>query len=214
MRLADRLRIAPPALDASISDWRLWLFKWLTDNPDFIEKVFRPQSLGELFGKSYRDLEDDTARANFALPRLKKLSYLWMAGKPLCKLEAALGTPADKLKTCDGARKFVLRIVPELAYLFSLPTQLLQRTEADAPEPKPTSPALYQLALCARLGFDAHEKAALNYQARSARFSRISLHKHFDLVVPYLRPASADETWEQTMDRVEAASMEELDNRE
>ena len=214
LRLADRLRMAPPAPDASISDWHRWLFKWLTDNPDLIGKVFRPQSLGELFGKSYRDLEDDTARASFALPRLKKLSRLWMSGKPLCKLEAALGTPADKLKTCDGARKFVLRIVPELAYLFGLPVQLLQRAEADAPEPKPIPPALSQLALCARLGFDTHEKAALNYQLRSAHFSRISLHKHFDPVVPYLRPAPADETWEQTLDRVEAASMEELDNRE
>ncbi|MEE8099215.1 MAG: hypothetical protein V3T13_04710 [Hyphomicrobium sp.] len=212
-RLADRLGKAPPAPDASVSFWRRWLFKWLKDNPDIHGKVFRLQSLSELFGKPYRSLEDDTARADYALPRLENLSRLWMAGKPLCKLEAALGMTVDKLRTCDGARKFVLRIVPELAYLFSLPAQLLQLAEADAPEPKPIPSALAQLARCVRLGFDTHEKAALNFQLGSAHFSRIQLHKHFDIVAPYLKSAPAVETWEQTLDRVKAASMKELNNR-
>jgi len=53
-------------------------------------------------------------------------------GKPLTDLEEALGTPVDKLKTCIGARKFVLRVLPELSYLFGVPALLTQRQAASA----------------------------------------------------------------------------------
>ena len=212
-RLSNRLEGGAPASDASVLDWCRWLFKWLMDNPDLLSKAFRSQSLSGLFGNSFSHLEDDTTRAEYAVPRLRKLTRLWMLGKPLKALELALGTPSGKLKTCNDARKFVLRIVPELAYLFSLPAQILQQNETNASEPKNISPVLTQLGRCIRLGFDTLEKAALNQQYSSPRLSRTQIHRHFNLIAPYLKPAPVDESWNETFGRVKLAVEAEFANR-
>ena len=212
-RLAGAIAETPPQAGAPVPVWRRWFFAWLAANPDLVERVFRKQSLDELFGKTFESIEDTNERAVYALPYLKTLAHLWMAGKPLCDLEAALGTNPKKLKTCTRARRFVLRIVPDLVYLFGLPALLHQRKDAVDSKSTSVPPALLQLGRCARLGVNMHEKVALNDQLRAARFSRRQLHQHFALIRPYLSPATDNEAWDQTLDRVEAASEKELNNR-
>jgi hypothetical protein len=50
-----------------------------------------------------------------------------MQGATLASLEQALGTPVAGLGYCENAREFILRIVPELAYVYSLLPQLYAR---------------------------------------------------------------------------------------
>ena len=139
--------------------------------------------------------------------RLNRLADYWMSGKPLRDLELALGIEPTKLKTCDGARKFVLRIVPNLAYAFSLPTLLKQQLEStDEADAGLVPTQLAQLAYCMRHGFDTHEKAALSHHLRRERLSRVMLHERFNEIQPYLATAAADETWEGTLRRVQAAN--------
>lgn len=211
--LAADIGSTPMLAEATVRDWRKWLFRWMAARPAVALRLFRPDSLGDLFGTEYRKLDSDADRIAFALPKLKLLMLRWMAGNPLSRIEQALGTPADKLGTCDGARKFVLRIVPELAYLFGLPLLILQSQIKRSLAPAAIPAALSQLGRCARLGLDDHEKAALNYVLRKARYSRIEIHARFDDLNPHIQPAQGTEQWEQTVDRIETAVISELNRR-
>jgi len=210
--LSLALATSPPP-EAGIPEWRSWIFNWLSGTPDLLSKVFRPHSLEGLFGRHYKILKDDAARAAFALPKLETLCRLWMEGEPLSSLEAALGVEAKKLKTCVSARKFVIRLVPELSYLFGLPAQLLSHAAKDNDETKPVPPAADQLARCVRRGLNNLEQLALRSLMHTARLSRTQLHKHFNLVMPYLGSSKSGETWEQVLDRVEDAMMAEVNAR-
>ena len=205
--LAQRLASRAPPVEASVTEWRRWIFAWFLDNPDILDQILRGDELDSLFGRPFNKMEEKAERTRYAIPRLDKLAHYWMSGRPLRDLEVALGVEPTKLKTCDGARKFVLRIVPSLAYAFNLPallTQHLASTEDVDTDFVP--PQLTQLAYCMRHGFDSHEKAALNHHIRSERLCRVMLHERFNAIQPYLAAAFAEETWEETLRRVKAAN--------
>ena len=204
--LANRLTSAPPSAQASVSEWRRWFFRWLADSPEFLDQVVRRHDLDSLFGSPFKTLEEDQERADYALPLLNRLTRLWMEGHPLRDLEIALGIDAAKLKTCDGARKFVIKIVPSLAHASSLPSLLKQQLEStDGSDVRLVEPQLAQFAFCVKHGFDRHEKAALYVELREERPSRVMLHKRFKAIRPYLASVSPDETWDETLRRVRAA---------
>ena len=204
--LAQRLVSAPPSRQASVTKWRRWFFKWLNDQPDLIDQVFRRDDLDTLFGKPFNRMEENKERAAYAVPRLDKLTGCWMSGRPLRDLELVLRIDPTKLKTCDGARKFVIRIVPSLAHACSLPALLRHHsTTSDESEAGFVPPQLAQLAHCVRHGFDSHEMAALDLELRHERLSRVMVHQRFKEIQACLDDTPEDETWEGTLERVKAA---------
>ena len=204
--LANRLRSSPPAAQASVSAWRRWFFRWLADSPAYLDQVVRSQDLDSLFGRPFKRIDNDQERADYAIPLLNRLTRLWMKGHPLRDLEIELGVNPRKLKTCDGARKFVIKIVPSLAHASGLPAQIKQYLEStDGSDIGLVEPQLAQFAFCVRHGFNKHEKAALYVELREERLSRVMLHKRFKAIRPYLATASPDETWDETLRRVRAA---------
>lgn len=204
--LANRLTSAPPPALASVSKWRRWFFGWLADNPGFLDQLFRRDDLDSLFGSSFKKFETEQERADYAVPVLKQLTRLWMKGCPLRDLEIALGIEHTKLKTCVGARKFVIRIVPSLAHASSLPAMLKQHLEStNGSAVSLVEPQLSQFAFCIRHGFDNHEKAALYVELREERLARVTVHKRFKAIRSHLTSAAHDETWEGTLRRVRAA---------
>jgi hypothetical protein len=189
----------------TVADWRRWFFRWIGDNGELFDQVFRSETIDDLFGEPVSVLEDSSDRCKAALPYLKKLTRLWMKGKPLSDLELALDTPADKLKTCIGARKFVLRVLPELSYLFGVPALLRQRQKADDNESADLSPALTKLNACVRRGYHSYDQAALGYELRAEKLSRRQLHARFEELKPHIPAAAENETWEQVIDRIDSA---------
>ena len=205
--LAQRLDSSAPSMEASVTEWRRWIFSWLLDHPDILEQILQRDELDSLFGKPFNKMEKEGERTRYAVPRLNKLAHYWMSGRPLRYLEVALGVEPTKLKTCNGARRFVMKIVPSLAYAFSLPTLLKQHLEStDEGDADFVSPQLAQLAYCMRHGFDTHEKAALSHHLRREHLCRVILHERFNAIQPYLAAPSAEETWEATLRRVKAAN--------
>lgn len=202
-RLSEALENADD--NHTVADWRRWFFRWIGDNGDLFDQVFRRETIDDLFGKPVSDIEDSSDRCKAALPYVKKLTKLWMKGKPLSDLELALDTSVDKLKTCIGARKFVLRVLPEISYLFGVPALLRQRQKADDNEPAVLSPALTKLNACVRRGYHSYDQAALGYELRAEKLSRRQLHARFEELKPYIHAAPEDETWEQAIDRIDSA---------
>jgi hypothetical protein len=178
--LGNWLNGRPVVDDASIGDWREAVFDWLEQRPALIPSLLRREGLEGLLGAPYRRLQDDDARGRLALPTLRGLSREWMAGSTLAAIEHAFGTPLVRLGRCEAAREFVLRVVPELAYLFSLPSQIAQAlgTEAEAGEQRYGSIDLDVLASCVREGYDRPEKLALRL-IRRRDLSRVMVHRQF-----------------------------------
>ena len=94
-----------------------------------------------------------------------------MAGNTLADLDRAFGTEEHLIGKCKTAREFVLRIVPELAYIFGFPGQVFQALAAENGEQVDPPLGLVTLSSCVREGVDKIEKLALR-QYRRGRVSR------------------------------------------
>lgn len=209
-KLAEDLSSEVVAKNRNIKDWRVWLFDWIAANPNLFDQAFRPSSINELFGGEFAMLEDSNERAERALPVLRDLTKRWMTGETIREIQLALGTKEQDLKRCVDARKFVLRVVPELAYLFGLPAFLVQRRSKDEVE---LSSSLAKLGACVRQGYRSVEQAALAYYMRNEKLARRATMRQFKLVKPYLKAAPIGETWDQTVSRVESAIIAEINAR-
>ena len=209
-KLAADLTDAVIEKNRSIEDWRVWLFDWIAGNSGLFDQAFRPSSINELFGPEFALMEDSKERADHALPILRDLTRRWMAGETIRELQLVLGTAEDKLKWCVDARRFVLRVVPELAYLLGLPAFLVQRRSN---EDDGLPAALAKLGACVRQGYSSVEEAALAYYMRSEKLARRAVLRQFELVKPYLKAPDDDETWDQAVSRVESAIVAEVNGR-
>jgi hypothetical protein len=99
-----------------------------------------------------------------------------MAGDTLADMERTFGTQERLIGKCEAAREFVLRIVPELAYIFGLPEQVFRALAVENGEQIDLPLGLGTLGPCVREGLDKIEKLALR-QYRKGRVSRRALRQ-------------------------------------
>lgn len=194
---ALRLHFTIPPSEDSIVGWTEWLFVWLRNNAQLFPHLVREQGLETLFGKPYRILTDDYQKGIYALARLEPMLKTWIAGETLYEIECMFGTPPSKVKKCDNARDFVLRIVPDLAYLASLPE--LVRKECD--DSSIVSLSFSLLSGCIREGLDAVEKLAL-FKLRQKVGARVGCHRRWIEVFPWVSPRTLNEDWSSLYQRV------------
>jgi hypothetical protein len=195
--IAERLRSQTTA--RNVEEWRAWVFEWLGAQPNLVPELIRRESLESLLGRDYRLLGDDEARGRFALPKLFALLNDWMEGKTLVELESTFGIPENQLGRCENAREFVLRLVPELAYIFALPEQVARANQAL--EDNPLEAALSVLGPCVREGFDTVEKLALR-QIRRGRLSRVGVHRQWLEIANFVEVPIELEMWSAVVARV------------
>ena len=200
-KLTQHLLATASTTPPTTAGWRAWLLAWLRSNAGDIPKLIRQESLEGLFGAKYKKLEDDEARGLYAIQEFERLLPSWMAGATLAALELVVGTAPNRLGRCETAREFVLRIVPELSYLYGILPQLyatLFAIESEVPI------ALATLGAAVREGVDQHEKVALR-QIRSRRLNRIAVHREYHAIAGYVSPGEPMEAFSDLVDRVRRA---------
>jgi hypothetical protein len=208
--LGEAIVALPPDPDATVLDWRSWVFHWLEQHPALVPQLIRRESLEGLFGNQYRALQDDEARGLHVLPILDHMLAGWMAGHTLAELERTLGVPERLLGKCEHAREFVLRLVPELAYILALPAHVFRAMNAEAEQAAEPALAMATLGSCVREGFDQLDKLALR-RFRGGRSSRMAVHREFGRIEQFLTAGQANESFTRAMDRVrEAVAIYEL----
>jgi superfamily II DNA/RNA helicase len=161
-----------PPTEISISGWVRWLFDWLEANPNAFLSMVRQEGLETLFGKAYVSLQTSEERGAYALTRLFPLLKSWMVGQSLVEMERVFDPKIKTLKKCENSRDFVLRVLPDLAYIASLPE--LVRRASDSIEGSWLE--LERMNGCVRDGLDTLEKLAL-YQVRAKSGARVACHK-------------------------------------
>lgn len=215
IELKAGLSASAPASQADIAEWRGWMLDWLDAHPDALERLLKPDDLESQFGKPYKDLKTTRERSKYAMPHLRALLDGWMAGKTLNEMQALLPPSARQKTFSTGARKFVTKLVPSLAYFFSVPALILRGDAlARGSEDFEPPPSVALLGTSVRRGYDRIEKAALAQLLVKAGLARRALHRHFALVEPYLASPSRAESLQAVLDRVETASDKELNNRD
>jgi hypothetical protein len=179
------------------------LFRWLEKNPEFVLQLLRPSDIEGLFGKAYKELAGPITQAKHALPILRALTKRWMAGEPLCQLELATGAAADKLRTCEVARHFAVRVVSDIAFVAGLPARILAVRHAADPTVV-ISTAIATLAGAVRRGCDSPEALA-NAVHLGRETSRVGARAEFERIGKYIKSANPAELFEVTLERVRDA---------
>lgn len=194
------------ALDGDATHAVTVLLDWLSAKPLTTFDFLRPQNVEGLFGEEYKRLSDDTAKAAHALPMIKKLLPLWMAGQPLVKLEAEYRSKTTGLGECRKARHFVTRLIPDLAFLAGLPGLLLAARRKSVSDDSPVPIILATLGAMVREGCDSPESLAMRMNCGRG-VSRVGARREFERV-KHLVPATAGpETFERTRERVRHAEI-------
>jgi hypothetical protein len=204
-----------PTEDSALPDWCDWLFEWLEAHPDHMFRLIRQDTLEYLFGSTFKSLEDNGARAEFAIPLLRAALAAWMSGATLKAIQSLLPGRTQERKRSTGARKFVIRVVPDLAHIFGAVADLLNRAaEGDAPAVTPP-PAAELLNVSIRRGYPNAEMAAFAayIQSGGSRLARREVHRRFDEIKDHLDGRPQGETIEQLSRRVEHAIEAEMNSR-
>jgi hypothetical protein len=157
-----------------------------------------------MFGTPYKNLADETTRGKYALQGLRRVWPIWMAGAPLCELEKEFLRRTTNLKRCKNARHFVLRLVPDLAFLASLPGRVLAARQRAANDETPIPIILATLGGIVREGCDSPESLAVRlHMTRST--SRPAARRHYEVIRQHIQPGNPAESFDDTLERVRLA---------
>jgi superfamily II DNA/RNA helicase len=179
------------------------LFGWIKKRPEWLLQLIRPNDIEGLFGTDYRALEGDRKKAKKALPIIIMLLDAWMAGKPLCDLERAIGTAEKDIKTCETARHFAVRLAPDLAFVAGLPARILAAKALAAGEEPIIPITLLTLSGVVRKGCASAELLAnaVHLKDRSRPVARVAFAK----IQPHIQPGSEYESFDDVLARVRQA---------
>ena len=213
-KLADDIIKIGFDANKTINEWCEWMFNWLETHPDDVFRLLKIETIEYLFGASFKNLQSNIDRAAFTLPPLKKALEKWMNGDPLIDIQKALSTAPRDIKYSTSARKFVIRLVSDIAHVLSAPLQIFLRiVNAEKDESIKPRPELAYLNQCVRKGFISEEMAFYALQMRSAKWGRRETHRNFEQIIPYLKPEPPNETLDSMKDRVQDAMNAELNSR-
>lgn len=127
--LRQRLEKSPPK-GRQTPDWFAWTSEWLLERPILISQMTRRESLDDYMGTTFAKVDDDAIRGELAVHVVLEALKAWVTGKTLADIQK-INPPSRKSAHFVQARRFVLRVLPELAYIFSLPELVRQCVEND-----------------------------------------------------------------------------------
>lgn len=203
--LGEALKAVVLPSAATVTQLRDWYLDWLGTMPQVLPHLFRPATLEAVMGKSYAALTDDESRGRRIQEVIRPSLKLWMSGAPLAAIERVIGPDPEKLHKCDTAREFVIRLVPELGFVFGVPLQVLRALrKGTAEEGVEPGLSLATLSACVRGGFDDADQLALR-QALAGRYSRVSVHSRYSTIKALIAAPNHGENFSDAVQRVKAA---------
>ncbi|MFJ4397317.1 DEAD/DEAH box helicase [Pseudomonas sp. NPDC089396] len=138
-RFAQAL-IALPSELRSTSAWVGWALDIISENPTDLNAFLRESALESVFARAYRPGND--ARVKI-LSALKKLVEMWCSGLSVVKIEdwllafireneGEVSRQATKSKTSHHARRFVVRLTPDIGFLCGVIGQVAAHVYAES----------------------------------------------------------------------------------
>lgn len=205
--LSEALNEAPAEATSTVTNICEWMFSWLGANPDHLFRILKHDSFENLFGKTYRDLPSDNAKAQYAVPKIHEALRKWMAGVPLSEIQPTISAKGVHTRFSTDARKFVIRMVPDLAHVMGLPSRMMQLFMPGGSEPETIEGAGHLLLahVCVRRGLKDAEMGVFAADGRA--LPRRSIHRKFSKIRPHLTSSLEGETLAHLKERVRAAKL-------
>lgn len=164
-RIVNQMGSAPVE-KAETTDWVSWLLDvCVTSSADLLMLV-REASLETVFGRAYKNQVDKDAGSQIILAALKELVRMWCGGKTLVEIETWLLAfirrheqpviqQASIQQHANRARRFSIRIVPDIGFMCGLLSQIVKAMELETGIP-PT-PVIEMLQQMVKAGdFNRH----------------------------------------------------------
>lgn len=215
VRLAVAHEDAP--LDSPDGDvWVKWLIGQLDPNEDETDAFMRPETVGRVFGRAYTTQNTPEKAREVGLKGTLQVLDHWFGGKPLIEIEAALAAyiaaneiGAKRPTTADPkakrARRFAIRLAPDLGFLCGVFSQISQKISEEKGIEAPPMPGF--LSQLTRYGFTSPYHYALSRDAESS--SRVELQQVFEGLAGKLDRKASD-SWETVRQKLEAVQISEM----
>lgn len=203
--LSEALSEAPDDMARSVAGICDWMFLWMKTNPGHLFRMIKPSAFDDLFGKAYKDLPTDDEKVEYAVPKLHAALRQWMDGAPLHEIQPTASPKGTTAEFSLDARKFVIRMIPDLAHVMGLPSRMMQMFTEGGSEPDSVEGAgpLLLAHICVRRGLKDAEMAA--YPMAGGVLPRRATHRAFNKLRPHIVEADGSETLEGLRGRVLAA---------
>jgi hypothetical protein len=176
---------------STMEEYIRWFFGWLGSEPSRMEAVFAH--------RLPTSLRVDLSQGDLLGGKLSDAVWGWMSGETLVTLNTRLGGVPAAPGKCDKARKFVLKMIPDLAFAAGLVTRIRRKQIDEAGGKLPLT--LATLALCIREGVPEPEIAAIKI-SRLSPASRAQVTKEWREVEAFARPRDLSELFGKTRERV------------
>lgn len=202
--LSDALADAPDDMTTTVAGIGQWMFSWMQANPGHLFRMIKPSTFDDLFGKAYGDLPSDDEKAQYAVPKLQATLRQWMDGVPLNEIQPTISPKGAAAEFSLDARKFVIRMIPDLAHVMGLPSRIMQVFTQGGSEPSTVEGAgpLLLIHVCVRRGLRDAEMAA--FSMSEGTLPRRAIHRAFEELRPHVAAAENGETLEGLRERIRA----------
>jgi ATP-dependent RNA helicase DOB1 len=167
-----------PALDdLTIIDCIKWLLKWIANKESRFEKIFTKTSTKTYICKccnlkSMSALKDILEK----FTDIERLIILYVSGENYKSIDSEIPGKSDK--NLNKARTFVLKLVPDISFVFGVVSLILrEKFIEEKKDPTEIPMTIRVLASCVREGFDIVDKLYFKYSNPS--LSRVECHLHF-----------------------------------
>ncbi len=196
--------------------WAKWLIAQLDPHEHETDAFMRPETIGRVFGRAYTTQDTPEKAREVALKGTLQVLEHWFSGKPLIEIEAVLATyiaaneiGAKRPTTSDSkakrARRFAIRLAPDLGFLCGVFSQISQKISEEKGIEAPPMPGF--LSQLTRSGYKTPYHYALSRDAESA--SRAEVHQVFEGLAGKLDRKASD-SWESVRQKLETVQISEM----
>jgi ATP-dependent RNA helicase HelY len=161
--------------------WSDWLTNFLSTHPKSCQGLLGQEASTLTYVVSGKKTGGPTKAREFE--KLKLGLRSWLAGKPFCEIEQALGVPKNRLGCCPRARDLVLKLANRNFYLIASAISEIARSLAiknSLVVPQPSVLETFGAAM--RKGLDSPRKVAFAHLRPKIR-SRVAVHSTFHRIL-------------------------------
>lgn len=180
--LAAKIAAEIDTLPTTVMGWSNWLVDFLIADRTSYALLFGGDVETVKAVTRGKKIGGDSTDAELAV--LKTALCAWLTGAPFASIEAALGVPQAKIKTCKRSRDFVLRLMNRRFYMITgALTALVQHALQEAEKVSANPAALEILSVAIRKGLDTPEKVAFAHRMTRIR-ARVAIHRAYADRIP------------------------------
>jgi hypothetical protein len=186
-------------LPTTISDWISWIFTWLAED-EYSRSSLLGRERGALLSAVGRKV--DSELSSDALNELLPGVLAWLHGKPLNKIEEALGGLPKSRPECPRARRLITSLVPlGLTFIAGLVARTAQEIQKIASGEATPRSVIETLPTAVRRGFDFPAKLAFA-EEKKGPLCRVQFHRAYAVALPQGVMVDSSDDYGSVIERV------------